>query len=95
MNKLLREAINNRSPPLTDLMIRQFCQVKTFGIKSIPCTIKDAERRFTEDFPNWDMELIKFPPGELYYDQMKPCTRAKDLEEKYGNKLAKDYLCHT
>ena len=56
---------------------------------------KDAERRFTEDFPNWDMELIKFPPGELYYDQMKPCTRAKDLEEKYGNKLAKDYLCHT
>ena len=59
--------------------------LRASGIKSIPCTIKDADRRFTEDFPNWEMELIKCPPGELYYDQMKPYTRAKVLEEKYGN----------
>ena len=60
-------------------------------MKSVPYTVEDAERRFTEDFPNWELELIKCPPGELYYDKMKPFTRARDLDEKYGNKPAKEW----
>ena len=85
IKKLLREA-TKRPPPPSDFRHRQLCQVKTSGMKSIPYTVQDSERRFTEDFPNWEKELIKCPPGELYYDQMKPFTRARDLEKKYGNK---------
>ena len=90
MKKLVREAADTPPPP-TDLRQRHLCHVKTSGMKSIAYTLEDAERRFTEDFPNWEQELIKCPPGELYYDQMKPFTRARDLEEKYGNRPAKEW----
>ena len=84
MNRKIRESREpTRRPPVpSDYRTRQICEVKTSGVNSVVTSynIEAGETRFTKDFPRWEVELVKCPPGEIYHDKMKPYVRATDLE---------------
>ena len=95
MNRKIRESREpTRRPPVpSDFRVRQICQVKASGVTSAwtPYTVEFAETKFTKDFPAWEVELVKCPPGEIYYGKMKPYVRATDLEMKYLNRPTKEW----
>ena len=77
---------------------RELCKVKSPGSKSwTSYSILEGEQKFVKDHPNWETDLVKCPPGELYSNQlMKEYDRAHDLEKKYSGKPSQKWnqTCH-
>jgi len=81
-------------PPVpSDYKTRQLCRVKLSGASSswVPFSINESEEHFVNNWPKWNTDLIKCPPGELYPSKEEPWTRATDLEKKNSNKPTKEW----
>ena len=60
------------------------CSIKTpDGVT--PLSLNDIEKKYANDFPNWDQKFQCFPEGPIFYDSLfkkEPSTRLIDIENR-------------